>query len=43
MVKSEYEKHPRGCVEDGLNRYKTGRKETDELRAWIRAVAREAG
>lgn len=43
VVKSEYEKNPGGCVEDGLNRYKTGRKETDKLRAWIRAVAREAG
>lgn len=31
---------PGGCEEDGLNRYKTGGKETNKLllRTWIRAV-----
>lgn len=38
VVKSEYEQHPGGCVEDGLNRYKTGGKETDKLWSWIRAM-----
>ena len=39
MVKSWVWEHPAGNVEDGLNRYKTGGKETiNALKGWIRVM-----